>query len=153
MFKRKPKTVKAVSPEAASKLADSMSKLADTLERFQDPVLWQKAMKTALDTGLTLPLVQALPGPTPSATLMLADSAKIHLSDVDREQLATRVYDALKPQLEELKECVAKALKEMPSTQLRSLAEKIEAGEMPEIKRRRGCVYVAAGGEEYYLGL
>ncbi|MBA7534677.1 hypothetical protein ES705_26926 [subsurface metagenome] len=41
----------------------------------------------------------------------------------------------------------------MPADRLKRIADKIAAGETPTIKRRHGCVFIAAGGEESYLGL
>jgi len=143
--------------EAQLKLAEAMARLADRLEKFQDPVLWQKTISDATRTmpgfeRLLQPAQPVVLGELPSGRVE-GVSVSVSLSDEEKEKLANKVYEAVKPQLQEFNQFVQDSLKEMPAHRLRDLAEKIEAGEKPEIKRRHGCVFIVAGDTEVYLGM
>lgn len=140
--------------KSMEKLADAMSKLATSLEKFQDPILWQKVMSDAVQTMPAF--TQFLPPtPTPVGELPAGriEGVSVSLSDEERGRVAAQVYEAVKPQLQEFNEFVQDSLKEMPAHRLKELAEKIEAGEKPQIKRRHGCIFICAGDTEIYLGL
>ncbi|MBA7558453.1 hypothetical protein ES708_00056 [subsurface metagenome] len=148
--------------EATQKLGEGMAKLATALEKFQDPVLWQKLLGDAITRGsLGLPVIipQALgPGETAAAEgealrPVGIESVAITLSDEERAKIAGQVYEAVQPQLAEFNVFVQQALAEMPADRLKRIADKIEAGEKVTIKRRQGCVFIAAGDVESYLGL
>ncbi len=141
--------------KSMEKLADAMSKLATSLEKFQDPILWQKAISDAIQTIPQLtrflpPIAEVPAGELPVGRV---EEVSVSLSDEERTRLANEVYEAVKPQLKEFTQFVQESLKEMPAHRLKELAEKIEAGEKPEIKRRRGCIFICAGDTEIYLGL
>lgn len=141
--------------EAQLKLAEAMAKLADRLEKFQDPVFWQKTLSDAAQmlpgaTRILPPPIEALPIPSAGVEGI---SVSVTLSDEERNRLASAVYEAVQPQLSEFNQFVQDSLKEMPAHRLKKLAEKIEAGEKPEIKRRRGCVFITVGDTEAYLGM
>jgi len=149
--------------EAQKKLGEGMAKLAGALEKFQDPVLWQKLLSDAITrSSLGLPLVITPQSPVPGETAAAEgealrpvgiESVAITLSDEERVKIAGQVYEAVQPQLAEFNDFVQQALAEMPADRLKRIADKIEAGEKVTIKRRQGCVFLAAGDEESYLGL
>ncbi|MBA7550110.1 hypothetical protein ES705_42616 [subsurface metagenome] len=141
--------------KSMEKLAAAMSKLADSLEKFQDPILWQKVINDAIQAvpqlARFLPPTAELPaGELPSGRV---EEVLVSLSDEERARLVTQVHEAIKPQLQEFSEFVQQSLKEMPVHRLKELAEKIERGEKAEIKRRHGCIFIAVGDTEIYLGL
>jgi len=139
--------------ESQEKLAEAMSKLAGAIERFQDPVWIQKTFADAFQQmagiELTAPVVaRALPA---GITLQ---GIIVTLSEEQRQELSQKIYEALSPQLQEFNQFVKDSLSEMPPGRLKELAERVERGEKPTIKRRRGCVFVETdGGYESYLGL
>lgn len=149
--------------EATTKLAEAMSKLADRLEKFQDPVFWQKVWSDAIGQipGLAPPSpvligrpVPLPPGEAPVQSGAIAvEGITISLSDDERQKLVNQVNEAIQPQLAELSQFVKDSLQDMPAHRLKRLAEKVAAGEKPTLKRRHGCVYIAVADEEMYLGL
>jgi len=148
--------------EATTKLAEAMSKLGDKLDKFQDPVWWQKILSDAVrqipalappgPMMMARPVLTAGPGElTPGAVSV--EGVTISLSDDEREKLVNQVNEAIQPQLTEFSQFVKQSLLEMPEHRLKKIAEKVAAGEKPTIKRRHGCIFIAAGDEEFYLGL
>ena len=135
--------------EAELKLATAMGRLAEALERFQDPLTWQRVFKTAVESGMVLPQLPGS-GPAPVVTVV---GVKVTLSDEEREKMVARIHEAIQPQLDEFNTFVRESLAEMPPARLKGLAERIEQGETVALGRRRGCVYLTTGGEDYYLGL
>ena len=145
--------------EAQLALAASMNKLAETIDQATDPIRWQKMITDAI-FGLTpLPhpelhaaLARVLPG---GEAAVQAISVTMSLTDEERERMAGVVFEALKPQLEDLTKFTEIALKDMPAHRLKDLAEKIEAGAKPKLRRERGCVFVDIEGESVgtYLNL
>ena len=136
-----------------------MNKLAETIESATDPIRWQKMVTDALfglvpiqHPELQQALARAIPG---GEAAVHAISVTVSLTDEERERLAGIVFEALKPQLVELASFTEKALKDMPEHRLKALAEKIEAGAKPKLRRERGCVYVEIEGETIgtYLNL
>ena len=127
-----------------------MGRLADGLEQFQDPLWWQKTVGSSLQTLVQYPQMrEALPALPVSVSGLV-----VTLSESERQDLAGKVYEALKPQIAEFNEFVKVSLAELPPNRLKQLAEKVEAGEKLELKRRRGCVFVGSeSGSETYLGL
>lgn len=141
--------------KSMEKLADAMSKLAGSLEKFQDPILWQKVISDAIQTLPQLtrflpPIAEVPAGELPAGRV---EKVSVSLSDEERTRLAAQVHEAIKPQLQEFSEFVQQSLKEMPVNRLKELAEKIERGEKAEIKRRHGCIFIVVGDTEIYLGL
>lgn len=144
--------------KAAEKLAEAMSKLAQALEKFQDPVLWQKVISDAMRIGFLPPGVPAppqIPGlpQIPGVVVGRVEAVSVSLTEEERGRMAEHVFQGLQPQLAEFNRFVQQALTDMPAARLRALAEKVEAGVKPTISRRQGCVLVQVGDEEYYLGL
>ena len=146
--------------EAEIKLAEAMGRLAEALEKFQDPLIWQKVFRTAVESGLAFPqlprpgIVGELPGATTVVPPVTVTGVTVTLSDEERERIVTRVYEAVQPQLAEFNTFVKESLVEMPPTRLKLLAMSLEKGEKLELARRRGCVYIREeSGEEHYLGL
>jgi len=135
--------------ESMEKLAGAMEKLATSIEKWQDPVLWQKIIQDALRTGALPPHVVA---PLIAAPTQI-EAITVRLSDEDRDKMADKVYEAVKPQLAEFNEFVKKSLEEMPVGRLKDLAKQIEEGRKPELKRRQGCVFITTGVDDFYLGL
>jgi len=135
--------------ESMEKLAEAMGKLATSIEKWQDPVLWQKIIQDALRTGALPPHVVA-PLIAPSTQI---EAVTVRLSDEDRNKMADKVYEAVKPQLNEFNEFVKISLQEMPVGRLKDLAKQIEEGREAKLKRRAGCVYITTGVEDFYLGL
>jgi len=145
--------------EAQLALASAMKNLAEKIERATDPIRWQKMVTDAIFALAPLPqpeiqqaLARALPG---GETTMRAISVSVSLSDEERERLAGVVFEALKPQLEEFTKFTETALKDMPAHRLKEIAEKVEAGATPKLRRERGCVYIDFEGETFgtYLNL
>lgn len=145
--------------EAQLALASAMKKLADTIETATDPVRWQKMITDAIFTLAPLPqpeiqqaFARVLPG---GETTVRAISVSVSLSDEERERFAAVVFEALKPQLEEFSKFTETALKDMPAHRLKEIAEKVEAGAKPKLRRERGCVYIDFDGELFgtYLNL
>lgn len=145
--------------EAQLALASAMRKLAETIESATDPIRWQKMITNAIFSLAPLPqpeiqqaLARALPG---GEATVRAISVSVSLSDEEREHLAGVVFEALKPQLEEFAKFTETALKDMPAHRLKEIAEKIEAGAKPKLRRERGCVYIDFEGEPFgtYLNL
>ena len=138
--------------KAMEKLAEAMTNLADRLERFQDPVMWQKIFSDAMSLG-------ALPRPSavaigPSVPIGMIEGVTVRLSEEDRDAMAQRVFEAIQPQLEEFSDFLKDSLKDMPAHRLRELAAKIDEGKAPKLQRRPGCIYITfETGEGYYLGL
>ena len=145
--------------EAQLALASAMKNLAEKIEKATDPIRWQKMITDAM-FSLAAPsqpeiqqaLARALPG---GETTLQTISVSVSLSDEERERLAGVVFEALKPQLEEFAKFTETALKDMPSHRLKEIAEKIEAGAKPKLRRERGCVYIDFEGELFgtYLNL
>ena len=136
--------------ESMERLAEAMGKLATSLEKWQDPVLWQKIIQDALRTGalppqMVTPLITAPPPQIESMT--------VRLSDEDRDKMSDKVYEAVKPQLAEFNEFVKTSLQEMPVGRLKDLAKQIEEGKVVKLKRRQGCVYITTEVDDFYLGL
>lgn len=137
--------------KSMEKLAGAMEKLATCLENWQDPVKWQKIIQDALRTGI-LPAAAVRPLlPIPVASQI--EDITVKLSDEDRDKMADKVYEAVKPQLAEFNEFVKISLQEMPVGRLKDLAKQIEEGKKPKLERRRGCVYITTGNDDFYLGL
>ncbi len=145
--------------EAQLALASAMKNLAETIGRATDPIRWQKMIADAMFTLAPLPqpeiqeaLARVLPG---GAATVRTISMTVSLSDEERERLAGVVFDSLKPQLADFAQFTEAALKDMPPHRLKSLAEKIEAGAKPKLRRERGCIYVDLEGEPIgtYLNL
>ena len=139
--------------EATQKLAEAMSKLATALEKFQDPMLWQRVISDAMRVGFLPP--RAFPTPLVQGELPggRVEAMQLSLTDEERVRLAQQVYQTLQPRLAEFNTFVKNALKEMPAARLKDLAEKIERGVVPSLSRRGGCVFVSVDGEDFYLGL
>jgi len=139
--------------EAQKQLAEAMTNLADAIKRFQDPVWIQKTFADAFQQMAGIPLT----APTVARALPLGVTVEaiiVKLTDEQKEQLSQKVYEALNPQLQEFNQFVKASLTEMPPHRLKELAERIDKGEKPELKRRRGCVFIETdGGYEAYLGL
>ena len=145
--------------EAQLALASAMKTLAETIERATDPIRWQKMVTDAIFTLAPFPqpqireaLAQALPG---GETTVQAIAVSVSLSNEERERLAGVVFEALKPELEEFSKFTERALMDMPPHRLKEIAEKIEAGLKPKLRRERGCVYIDIEGETIgtYLNL
>jgi len=150
--------------QGMAELAAAMTKLATTLERFQDPVIWQKIFRDAIATGfvglpLTMPPPISLPQPgiqgeTRPVPVGRIESVTVNLSEEERAKLAARVHELVQPQLAEFNQFMSDALQQMPAAQLKELAEKIEAGAKPKLRRKYDCVFLELDtGEKYYLGL
>lgn len=137
--------------EAQLELARSMKALAETIDRATDPIRWQKMITDAIFTLAPVPqpemrqaLAQALPG---GQATVEAISLTVSLSAEERERLAGVVFEGLKPQLEDFSKFTQEALKDMPPHRLKEIAEKIEAGLKPRLRRGRGCVFLDFEGE------
>lgn len=137
--------------EAQLALASAMKQLAETIGKATDPIRWQKMITDAIFSLAPLPqpaiqqtLARALPG---GEATVQAIAVSVSLSDEERERLAGVVFEALKPQLEEFAKFTEIALKDMPAHRLKEIAEKIEAGAKPKLRRERGCVYIDFEGE------
>ena len=183
MKKEERKKNKQAEAEAQLRLAEAMNRVADKLERAMDPVRWQKIISDAVGMGvlpshILMPrAIQTVPGPQgepetalPSQTggmivgQLQEISAQVSLSPEDREKLATRVIEAVKPQLEEFGTFVKEAVRDMPVLRLRQMAAELDKGKVPQLKRRSDCVFLAFEGEpgdagippalkEFYLGV
>jgi hypothetical protein len=139
---------------ATEKLASALDKLADHMERFVDPVVWQKVLSDAMGLIPSLAQIGQPVRPGLAVTPLLGiEGVTIKLSDEEREKLANQVYEAIKPQLSEFNDFVQKSLLDMPAHRLKKIAEKIAAGGKPSLGRERGCVFIEAGDEKVYLGL
>jgi hypothetical protein len=142
--------------EAQAKLAEAMNKLASSLERFQDPVVWQKIFRDAVLQMPALGEAQQRLLEAPAVALpqgVRIDTLMISLSDEERQKLVAQISEAVQPQLVEFGVFVTQALSDMPAGQLKRIADKVAAGETPTLKRRQGCIFVSAGDEEVYLRL
>ena len=143
--------------DAQLELANAMVTLASVLESFQDPVLWQKTIANAIldnpQLGAFLqPQIATIQAPLPGRVETV--SVLINLTDEERSHLAAVVYAAIQPQLNRFDQFVKESLQDMPANRLKSLAEQIEAGAVPKLARRRGCVFVELDtGYEAYLGM
>ncbi len=139
--------------EAELELAKAMNHLAERLERFQDPLWWQKTIGSTFQTMMHIPALQ----PTIAQALpagVTIESVTVTLSGEEREKMSQKIYGALQPQIQEFDGFVKASLAELPPHRLKELAEKIEGGAKPEIQRRRGCIYIALeDGTEAHLGL
>ena len=129
------------------KLAIAMNKLADRIEKFQDPVLWQKVLSDAVRV---MPMfqqteIQLLP--------QQIEGGSVRLSDDERTKLVELVNQAIQPQLFEFCTFVKQSLQDMPLHRLKRIADKIAAGESPKLEKRQGCVFIKVGDDEAYLGL
>lgn len=139
--------------ETQLELARAMHHLAESIERFQDPVWFQKTIGDAFrgmaQFDLTAPAVaRVLP---PGVTL---EAITVSLSDEEREKMSQKIYEALKPQMQEFDNFVKTSLAELPPHRLKEIADKIESGVKPSLERRRGCVFIKMDdGYESYLGL
>ena len=130
--------------EAMLQLAKAMSKLADSLDKFQDPVIWQKIISDAART---------LPGYQPRLPSIRLEEVTVSLSDEERHRLTSLVYEKVKPQLQEFNQFVKQSLEEMPPHRLKEIAEKVERGAAPRLGRAHGCIYLEAEDRRVYLGL
>lgn len=134
-------------------LAKAMNRLAEGLEKIFDPIYFQKtigdAMQLMAQVELTAPAVaRVLP---PGVTL---EAITVRLSDEEREKMTQKIYEALQPQMQEFDNFVKTSLAELPPHRLKEIAEKIEGGAKPSLKRRRGCIFIEMDdGYESYLGL
>jgi len=97
------------------KLADAMNHLADRLEKFQDPVYWQKLLSDA---------AQQIPSIAPQVAIQAVprsirvEEMVISLSEEERVRLANQVFESLQPQLEEFQGFLKDSLTEMPAYRL-----------------------------------
>ncbi len=137
--------------EAQLALAASMNKLAETIASATDPIRWQKMITDAMFSLIPSPhpalreaLARAIPG---GEATVQAISVSVSLTNEERERMAGVVFEALKPQLEDLAKFTETALNDMPAHRLKVLAEKIEAGAKPKLRRERGCVFVDIEGD------
>lgn len=149
-FRKSKSTQGPKMTQSMVELASAMSKLAENLEKFQDPVLWQKRISDAIQA---IPSLAPLYAPRTALPAAAIEAVTVRLSDEERSKLAGQIYKAVKPQLKEFNKFVQQSLQDMPPHRLKELAEKIEQGEKPAIKRRHGCIFIAAGDTEIYLGL
>ena len=149
-----------------AQLAEAMGKLAQAIDRFQDPVLWQRVFSEAMRSGVRLPIPagpiaglaeERLPAPAMGQVVGLT----IALSSEDREKLASQVYQELLPELNKFNEFLKESLKDMPAGRLKEIAERLERGQKPRLGRQHGCVFIAFASPEgnedplgrYFLGL
>ena len=143
--------------DAQVQLANAMNRMASALESLQDPVLWQKTIANAfLDHpqlgDLLQPQIATIQATLPGR--VGAVSVEINLTDDERVRLASTVYEAIQPQLRIFEQFVQDSLQDMPANRLKRLAEQIEAGAVPKLARRKGCVFVELDtGYEEYLGM
>ena len=145
--------------EAQLKLASAMERLADKIEKFQDPIVWQKLFSEAARTLPGLPISRVQPQTT-LLTDPSVDLVTVSLSNEEREEFVEQVFSKLQPQLAEFNGFVKKSLKDMPAHRLKLLAKRIEEGHPPKLDRRQGCVFVTMADrdesgclDEFYLGL
>ncbi len=135
--------------EAMEKLAGASNNVADRIEKSQDPVIWQKVIGDAVAFA---PALRAVLSPPPVVATGVEVSVTLSLEE--RQKLAGTVFELVKPQLAEFNEFVKQSLLDMPPHRLKEMAEKIEKGAKPSLKRRHDCVLVALdSGDEFYLGL
>jgi len=148
--------------EATEKMAVAMEKLADRLEKFLDPVVWQKTISDAVRMipAMATPVEKIqqsnpIPG-LPDISLpqsIQSISVQITLSEDEREIMINKIHESIKPQLAEFAGFVENALKDMPPHRLKKISDQIDQGNPPKLERRKGCVFITAGDEESYLGL
>ncbi len=140
--------------EAMEHLAQAMNRLADRIEEFQDPLWWQKTVGASFQTMLNAPVMQeVVRGSFPSLAPQL-ESVVVTLSENDRAKMSKCVYEALKPQLKDFNKFVKQSLKELPPNRLKQLAQEIDAGHVPKLERRRGCVFIKMdSGNDFHLNL
>jgi len=163
------------------KLAEAMVRLADKMEEIMDPLVWQRIFANALQSGLLMTLPTP-PTPLPGvAGMIVGATVQVQLSDEERENLAARLHEALQPQVAEFNEFVKESLKEMPPSRLKAAIEQLvaefnefvkeslkempparlkaaieqlEQGKQPQLRRRRGCIFLDFGNDnEFYLPL
>jgi hypothetical protein len=140
--------------EAMEHLAQAMNRLADKIEEFQDPLWWQKTVGASFQTMLNAPVVQGLVGASFPRIAPQLESIVVKLSEDDREEMSKRVMKALKPQLKDFNKFVKVSLEELPPNRLKQLAQEIDAGHIPKLERRRGCVFVKMdSGSDFHLNL
>jgi len=138
--------------EAMRELAKAMSSLAERLEKFQDPLWWQVCSGRAMQTVTEHPaLVQEMRLALPVSV----QAVTVGLSDEDRKAMVETAYRALAPQIKEFGKFTKRALKDLPAFRLKEIVDKIEAGEMPKLRQRRGCIAITfdSGDDEIYLPL
>ena len=144
------KSRKERETDAQLQLAIAMNRMASVLENLQDPVLWQKTIANAL---LNHPELGELLRPSLPERVE-AITVEVKLSDEERDRLASTVYEAIQPQLDTFEQFVQASLQDMPPHRLKRLAEQIEAGAVPKLAQRKGCVFVELDtGYEAYLGM
>ena len=144
--------------EAENKLADALVKLADSMEKFTDPIRWQKTLSDAVRMmpGLSSAMPRVIPTPiSPDAPRIIGhiDGVSISLSEEERIKLVDKVNEAIQPELAEFTNFVRASIAGMPTHRLQKIADKIDHGVKPKLDRRSGCVFITADGEESYLGL
>ena len=145
---------KVSEAEAMQNLANAMNNLADRLAKFQDPDWWQIAVGQTFQTMSSVPVLaeairQAVPVSLPGVTGI---SVGISLSEEERQRMTERVYKALSPQIKEFRKFTKKALEELPAAKLKGLVDRVEAGEVAKLEKRRGCVFVTFdSGYDVYL--
>jgi hypothetical protein len=149
--------------EATNRLAAALDKLADRLEKFTDPLTWQKTLSDAVRMMpfMSAPVARlrqlqggpvAIPsvGFTPTTDPLLVS---VNLSEEERTLMVEKINTAIQPQLAEFTGFVRQSLVDMPAHRLKKIADKVDAGVTPQLERRKGCVFIKADGEESYLGL
>jgi len=141
--------------ETIEKLATAMEKLADNLEKFQDPVVWQKVLNDAVEVmpALRGAIPIPIPGVVGAAIPFRIEGVSITLSDEEREKLVERVHAAIQPQLTNFNTFVKEALRDMPPGRLERIGKEIDAGKPPSLKQRHGCIFVEVGDVDAYLPL
>ncbi len=151
---------KEKQPKPEAQLAGAMNRLADAIEKFQDPIRWQKIMSDAvsmvpamgeqvasLRSRLATPVTGLPPLTNPPIAVIVA------LTPEERTEMVTKINEAIQPQLAEFGGFVKEALTEMPEPRLKAVYEQVKAGKTPKLKRRHDCVFLEAGETETYLRL
>lgn len=79
----------------------------------------------------------------------------IVLSVEERDKIVTAAMESIAPEFDRMRMFVSDALKELPEPALKKIGEHLTKGEVPQFRRRRGCVHLdfGYGDEEFYLRL
>ena len=142
--------------------AENLERIANALEEFskaqvgliEHPEQFANRIREVTEE-IAVPRIMpdTLEGELPEGTA--AVQYQIVLSDEEREKIVTAAMESIAPEFDRMRMFVSDALKELPEPTLKKIGEHLAKGEVPQFRRRRGCVHLdfGYGDEEFYLRL
>ena len=146
-----------------ARIANALEQLAESYKKISDPATFRETIVGAMDEvvvryGLGAPAGPLMEAPRQMvlpAGSQIETTVRLAPSPEDVERMAQKVADAMKEELEKVKEYTEQAIKEMSPSTLEKIVKHLEAGEKPNLRRRHGCLSLdfGYGDEEFHISL